>query len=231
MPVIPVVMRVERSAGGRAEDQVTVFPRCSRRQAFGILASPLIPELGGKRRRYRQDELRLSPAGLDALAAGEVPASPGALATFACVPSASLRAWPLHLGAAVPALDAVGGTADPVPVLCAVLRAGRPVTVLGAGGKVPAAVPVASPPELPADLDGAGVQVHVLPAEPNRLRTAGCPPGEPPTSGRRCAGRRQRRGCGRLPRGSVPRCHSPHPPERRRAWPRCVRTCRVSRRP
>ncbi len=39
----------------------------------------MLPELYDERRRYRQDKLRLPPAGLNALTAGEVPASPGAL--------------------------------------------------------------------------------------------------------------------------------------------------------
>ena len=44
-----------------------------------------------------------------------------------------------------------------------------PVTASGAGDRVIAAVPEAGPPELPADLDRARVQVHVFPAEPERL--------------------------------------------------------------
>lgn len=55
---------------------------------------------------------------------------------------------------------AVGGAAG---------SAGDAVTADGAGGWVGAAVPVAGPLELPADLDRARVQVHVLPAEPDRL--------------------------------------------------------------
>jgi hypothetical protein len=98
-----------------------------------------------------------------------MPAACGALGAFARVTGASWRARPLHLRAAVPALGAVAGAACPVPVPVAAARARHPVPVFGAGGRVTAAVAITGPPELPADLDRARVQVHVLPQEPDCL--------------------------------------------------------------
>src|SRR5712691_9974406 len=147
VPVIPVVMRVEGRAGRRAENQVPVFPCGPGGEALGVLPSPVRPELADERRWDGQDQLCVSLPGLDALAAGEMPASPGALGAFAGVRGASARARPLHLRAAVPATGAPIGAACPVPVPCAAGRARYPVPARCAGRGVTAAVPVAGAPE------------------------------------------------------------------------------------
>src|ERR1019366_288208 len=66
-PVIPVVVRVSRRAGRRAEDQIPVFPWRAGGEAFGALAAAGRAELSDERRRQGQDELRVSLPGLDAL--------------------------------------------------------------------------------------------------------------------------------------------------------------------
>lgn len=55
------------------------------------------------------------------------------------------------------ASSAVGCTVFSVPVLGAAPRAWHPVSAGGADGRILASVPVAGTPELPADLDTAGV--------------------------------------------------------------------------
>jgi hypothetical protein len=67
VPVIPVVMRVERSACGRTEDQVPVCPGRPCGETFGVLASSLIPELSDERRSEWQDEFPCPRPGLTPL--------------------------------------------------------------------------------------------------------------------------------------------------------------------
>jgi hypothetical protein len=57
-------------------------------------------------------------------------------------------------------------------MLSALRRAGAAVAAGGARGWVAAAVPVAGPLELPADFDGARVEVDVLPAQAEGLALA-----------------------------------------------------------
>jgi hypothetical protein len=172
-PVVPVALGVDRPAGRRAEDEIQVGPGVAGGEAFGVLGLAVGAQLGGERVRDGQDQLGGPLAGLDALAAGEAPAAAGPLRAFACVGGASLRARPRHVGAkAVAPLDAICYAVEPVPVLEAAGLAGNPVVILGAGGRILAAVPVPGSLELPADFNGPGVQVHVLPAQPDGLGLA-----------------------------------------------------------
>ena len=110
--------------------------------------------------------------GFGAFTAGEVPAAAGALWAFACVAGAVRWAGPFHLGAAVASFATVGRTAAAVPVGFALRRAGLAVPAGGARGDVLAAVLEAVALELPADLDRAGVEVDVFPAQADRLGLA-----------------------------------------------------------
>src|SRR5260370_29771301 len=64
---------------------------------------------------------------------------------------------------------AASGAAGAMAMRGAARRTALAVPADSAGRRNLAAVPVAGSLQLPAHLDGAGVQVHVLPAEPDRL--------------------------------------------------------------
>jgi hypothetical protein len=95
-----------------------------------------------------EDQLRFAVARLDARAAGEVPAAAGPLRAFAAVANAAGRAWPFYLRAAVATGEAVSQAVGSVLVFRADARAGTPVAVGGAFGRVAAAVAVAGPRSL-----------------------------------------------------------------------------------